>query len=298
MDRAMRARIGRFILNRLIIIAVAVAIVLVLGRIFENRLIFFPPRYPTGFSRPEDFGLHLEEVWLTASDGVKLNGWFLANPASPKVLLWFHGNAENIGMGLEQMREFAALGTNIFELDYRGYGKSEGSPDEQGVYRDADAAYRYLGEIRRFKPADIFIYGHSIGGAVAVDLASRQSSGGLVVESSLSSAKDVIRHVLHLPYAELAFKSKFDSVSKIKNVRAPVMVIHGKKDQVLPFAMGEKLYAAAPQPKTFYAYDGAGHDDSFLVGGAVYFDRLRTFMGLPPAPARARPGVSAAGNQP
>ncbi len=280
-------RVRRFVLNPLAAVCVTFLIVLVVFPLVENRFIYFPPRYPEGFSRPETFGLHLEEVWLTAGDGVRLNAWFLANPTNARVLLWFHGNAENIGMGLEQMKTLSRLGTNILEVDYRGYGKSEGKPDEAGVYRDADAAYRYLAETRHFEPRNIFIYGHSLGGAVATDLASRRECGGLIVESSLSSAKDVIRRTFHIPWVELVFKTQFDSVNKIKKVRAPILIIHGKRDQVLPFFMGERLYRAAPEPKTFLVLETAGHDDPFEVGGEPYYERLRTFMGLPaPPPAK------------
>src|SRR5271169_1247062 len=139
-------RMKKFILNRLLILGVALGAVAVLARVFENRFIYFPPRYPEGWVSPSVYALPVEDVWLTADDGVRINAWFLPNSASPKVLLWFHGNAENIGMGLEQMKALSHLGTNIFAIDYRGYGKSEGSPNEAGVYRDGEAAYRYLVE--------------------------------------------------------------------------------------------------------------------------------------------------------
>lgn len=261
----------------LVVIAVVLATVAVLIRVFENRFIYFPPRYPEGFvTTPQSFGLQVEEVWLTAEDNVRINGWFL--PSTASVLLWFHGNAENIGMGIDRMIRFAALGSSIFEIDYRGYGKSEGTPNEAGLYRDGEAAYRYLVEVRGFRPSDIIIYGHSLGGAVAVEIASRHECGGLIVESSFTSISDMARIMFRVPLVGFIAKSKFDSERKIANIRAPVLVIHGTRDWVIPFFMGQMLFEAAREPKAFFPVEGAGHDDPFFVGGKEYYDRLLEFI--------------------
>ncbi len=256
-----------------------VAVILV--RALENRFIFFPPRYPEGFSPPERYGLKVEEVWITAEDGVRLNAWFMPNANSPKALLWLHGNAENIGHDLGQLKAFVRLGTNVLAMDYRGYGKSGGSPDEAGVYRDAEAAYRYLVEIRRFPPSHIFVYGHSLGGAVAVDLVSRRECGGLIVESSFTSGREVARQSFRIPFFEYIPKSRFDSLAKITLVRAPILIVHGTRDPLFPLSMAQRLFHAAPEPKSFLPVEGAGHDDPYLVGGERYFERLRTFIGSP-----------------
>ncbi len=250
---------------------------LVIGLI-ENSMIFAPPRFPEGFPGLEDFPHALEEVWITAEDGVKLNAFFLPAPASSQILLWFHGNAENIGMGVSQMVVFHELGVNLLEIDYRGYGKSEGKPDEAGVYRDADAAYRYLVETRRFDPKNLYIFGHSLGGAVAVELASSRDCAGLIVESSFTSAPDMARHIFRVPGTEYLARSRFDSASKIRRVRAPVLVIHGTRDEVIPLQMGRKLFEAAPEPKSFFEIVGAGHNDILAVGGERYLDQLKAFL--------------------
>jgi fermentation-respiration switch protein FrsA (DUF1100 family) len=271
------ARIKKFILNRLLILGVALGAVAVLARVFENRFIYFPPRYPEGWVSPTVYALPVEDVWLTADDGVRINAWFLPNPASTKVLLWFHGNAENIGMGLEQMKALSRLGTNIFEIDYRGYGKSEGSPNEAGLYRDGEAAYRYLVESRHFEPRNVFIYGHSLGGGVATEIAYRHECGGLIVESSFTSIREMARHVMKIPFMEYVTKSRFDSIGKIAQVHAPVMIIHGKEDKLIPFTMVERLYAAAHQPKIFLATQ-SGHDDPYILGGKEYWGHWKTFI--------------------
>lgn len=247
-------------------------------RLLENRFIYFPPRYPEGFESPGRSGLGIEDVWLNTEDRVRINAWFMPDPSSAKVLLWFHGNAANIGYGLEQLETFARLGVNVMALDYRGYGKSEGTPDEAGIYRDADATYRDLVETRRFQPQNIFIYGHSLGGAVAIDLASRRECGGLIVESSFTRGTEMARRMLLIPLLEYIPKSRFDSLAKITRVGAPILVMHGTRDSVVPFSMGERLYEAAREPKSFFPVEGAGHDDVFLVGGERYLERLRRFV--------------------
>jgi fermentation-respiration switch protein FrsA (DUF1100 family) len=271
----------KFLVEQALILVAAMTVVAVFFRAFENRFVYYPPRYPDGFVVPKAYGLAPEEVWITAADGVKLDAWFLAAPSSPKVLLWFHGNAENIGMGLEQMKAFARLGANILALDYRGYGKSEGSPDEAGVYRDGQAAYEYLVQTRHFEPRNIFLYGHSLGGAVAVDMASKNPCGGLIVESSLSSGHEMARLIFHVPGIGYIFKNRFDSAEKISSVRAPVLIIHGTRDEVIPFWMGQKLFESAREPKSFFAVEGAGHNDVLAVGGEAYLARLGAFLEAP-----------------
>ncbi len=285
-------RLKRLAMNVFVGIAAGLVLAVVLIRTLENRFIFFPPRYPEGFTPPENYGLHAEEVWMTAEDGVKLNAWFVPEPNSPRVLLWFHGNAENIGQGLGPLKAFTVLGVNMLAVDYRGYGKSEGSPDERGVYRDAEAVYRYLVEQRRVPPRNIIVYGHSLGGAVAIDLASRRECGGLIVESSFTTAREMARRMFLIPFFEYVPHSRFDSLAKIKRVRVPVLVVHGTRDEVIPFSMGQRLYQAAPEPKAFFPVEGAGHDSLYLVSGEPYFERLRTFIRGLPARVTAGAGLA------
>jgi hypothetical protein len=288
-----------------VLIGVGAALVLLVVslRIFENRLIYFPPRYPEGFSPPKNlpapfdsahpstfargpelvegqagYSLDVEDVWLTTRDNVRLNAWYLANPASPKALVWFHGNAENIADGLAHLKFYSRLGLNVLALDYRGYGRSAGSPDEAGIYRDADAAYDYLVETRHIRSEDVVVLGHSLGGAVAIDLASRRKCGALIVESSFTSGRDMARRMFWLPLLEYVPKSRFDSLAKLARAKAPVLVVHGTRDRVIPFSMGQRLFEAASEPKFFFPVEGAGHDDVIEVGGEHYLERLKTFI--------------------
>ena len=247
-------------------------------RYFENSLIYFPPRYPQGFPSADLSPLHVEDVWLTTRDNVRLNAWYLPSPGSGKVLLVFHGNAENIGHGLGRAIFYSRLGVNVLAVDYRGYGRSEGSPNEAGVYRDADAAYDYLVQVRHVRPKNIIVYGHSLGGAVAIDLASRRECGGLIVESSFTSIRDMARRTFRIPLFEYIPKSRFDSLAKIQQVQAPILIVHGTSDETVPFAMGQRLFTAAPEPKFFFPIEGAGHNDLIEIGGDQLLQRFKSFL--------------------
>jgi hypothetical protein len=255
-----------------------ILVIVVFLRVIENQLIYFPPRYPVGFPPPQTYEREVEDIWLRTGDEVRINAFYRSNPASKQVLLWFHGNAENIGYDLVHLRALATIGVNILAIDYRGYGKSLGRPDEAGVYLDADAAYEYLAKQRHFRAQDIIIYGHSLGGAVAVNLASRRPCGGLIVQSAFTNARAMARRMLIIPLMEYAVKSRFDSLQKIREVHAPILIVHGTRDEVVPFQMGQQLFAAAPEPKRFFPIEGAGHNDLMEVGGEAYLDCLRRFV--------------------
>lgn len=254
-------------------------------RSIENRFIYFPPKHPEGFPPLPSFGTQPEDLWLRTEDGIKLNSCYFPCPPSHKAILWLHGNAADISTSFSEFGFYTRLATNFLALDYRGYGKSEGSPSEQGLYFDADAAYRYLVEVRQIQPANIIILGRSLGGVAAIDLAFRRECGGLVVESSLTSAREIAPRILGFPLPGYVPRTRFESLAKISRVRASTLIVHGTRDELIPFSMGERLFEGAPEPKFFFPIPGAGHNNLLQVGAESYLRRLEEFIdGLPGPP--------------
>ena len=272
---------------------------------FEDKFIYFPAKYPDGFWEVESIPARegevipkIEDCQFETSDGVRLHGWFctplrkaggvLEPVPAEMVLLWFHGNAGNISYRYDMIRAMMPLPVQVFIIDYRGYGKSEGKPTEQGLYLDARAAWDFLIGERRVPPSRIIIFGKSLGGAPAIDLASKVTPAGLIVQSSFTSAADMAASVLpFLP--RVLLHTKMDSRSKISAVHCPKLFIHSRADEVIPFELGRRLYEAAPEPKQFYEVEGAPHNSTYLVGGKRYFDALRRFIeACAPTPARSR----------
>lgn len=247
-------------------------------RSIENRFIYFPPRHPHGFPSQPSSDVRFEEVWLRTKDGIKLNASYFPCSNSRQAILWFHGNAEDIGTSFSQLEFYLRLGVNLLALDYRGYGKSEGLPSEDGIYLDADAAYHHLVRERCIQPENVVLLGHSLGGVVAIDLASRRKCGGLIVESSLTNAREMAPRILGFPLPGYVPRTRFDSLSKIARVHASTLIVHGTQDGLTPFSMGERLFESAPEPKFFFPLPGAGHNDILEVGAEVYLERLRTFL--------------------
>jgi uncharacterized protein len=188
--------------------------------------------------------------------------------------MYLHGNAGNVTHRFLQIREITAAASSVLMLDYRGYGKSGGSPNEHGLYADADAAYQYLLD-RGYGTRQIILQGESLGTAVAVDLASRKDCGGIVLEAAFTSGRDVANTVLPV-IGPLLFRG-LDSKSKIAKVRAPVLFFHGDRDEIIPLKLGRALFNAAPQPKSFWEVRGAGHNDLVETAGPSYREKLTEF---------------------
>lgn len=246
----------------------------------DQQMIYFPER--TLSATPADVGLDYEDVFLTASDGVKVHGWFVPGELRT-TLLWFHGNAGNIGDRVENLSLLKQrLGVGVFMLDYRGYGRSEGKPSEKGLYLDADAAIGYLANERELSlEDDVVLFGRSLGSAVAVGIAARHQVRAVILESGFPSVRAMTERAYpFLPSAMLLslVEARYDSASKLPSVHAPVMVLHGDRDQTVSIVMGEELFEAANEPKRFYTISGADHNDTYHVGGEPYFEALREFV--------------------
>lgn len=247
----------------------------------EKGFIFFPDKKM--IQTPADVALVFEDIYFETEDGVRINGWFIPVADSRTVLLWFHGNAGNLSHRVDPLRLLHhELNINIFMVDFREYGRSEGLVSEEGTRQDALSSYDYLLTRPDIDPEKIIVFGQSLGAAVAVELATSRDLQGLILEAPFTSIREMARTLL--PWLPIGgfLSTKYDSLSKIKTIRAPLLVMHGDRDEVIPFSQGRQLYEAGNEPKTFYPISGAGHNNTTLVGGPSYFKTMKGFIeGLP-----------------
>jgi len=246
-------------------------------RWFERINLFFPSRDLE--SDPRALGLAFEDLHLPAADGASVHAWFVPlEPQSP-VVVFCHGNAGNISHRLDKLMALRRAGASVLLFDYRGFGRSSGRPDEQGTYLDAEAAYRWLAEEKRVPAGRIVIHGESLGGAVAMELALRRRAAGLILESTFTSVVEMCRRVFPFLPAGLVVRFRYDTLSKIPRLAGPVLVMHSRDDDVVPFAMGRRLFEAAPGPKTFFEMRGS-HNEGFLDMGPAYEKAVADFLSL------------------
>jgi uncharacterized protein len=264
--------------NRIIAAGLVIlGLVLLEGCDVEEKFIFFPAAEIS--KTPRNYGLSFEDVYFKTEDGVTLNGWFVAYPGASTTLLWFHGNGGNIGHRSEHLKLLHdKLKIHIFIFDYRGYGKSAGKPSEEGSYKDGVAALAYLRSRKDVESQRIVLFGQSLGAAVATEIAVREPLLALILEAPFTSIRDMARIAAPwLPIGAL-LRIKYDNLEKIKKVQAPILVLHGDFDDIVPFDQGKRLFAAAPEPKEFYTIQGAHHNDTYIVGGEGYFKALKDFI--------------------
>lgn len=247
-------------------------------RTLESAITYHPVRYAPGpaWQLPAE----AEEVWFTAADGVKLNGWFLHAQGQPSLgtVLYCHGNGGNLTSVKKLAGQLVQRGLDVLIYDYRGYGRSEGQlSDEWALYRDGDAAYDYLTKGRGVRPEKLAIYGLSLGTTVAIDVASRHRCGALVVEAGLSSAREMATvAVPWLPgWMHWLARNRFESARKLAAVKSPVLIAHGTADEVIPVAQGRHLFAAAPEPKKLMIVPGGTH---WLPAAPGYVDSVVGFI--------------------
>lgn len=261
----------------LILLITGMSMIVVNFESFLERFFIFYPLKNIEYT-PKDMGLNYIDAYFKTDDGLLLNGWLTISGKENPNLLWCHGNAGNISHRVENIKLLHDEGINVFIFDYRGYGKSQGRPSEAGVYSDAMAAFNYLYSRNDIDRNKIIIFGRSLGASVAIDLVLRIKARGLILESAFTSVKDMGR--LHYPYIPLrrVVSHKFDSLSKISKINIPVLFIHGDRDDIVPVEMGKKLFTAANEPKDFYIIEGAGHNDTYIIGGKRYFEKIKQFI--------------------
>lgn len=244
----------------------------------ERRMIFYPS--PAIESTPRQTGLEFEDIFFTTRDGVQLNGWFVPHPDARSTLIWFHGNAGNISHRVENIKLLHDLvKVNIFIFDYRGYGRSDGRPSEEGTYLDGEAALELIRKkIGTDAETKIILFGRSLGAAIAAEMATRFASQGLILESPFISIAEMARAMFPLLPIGSFLQTNYDVREKIKKLKVPLLVLHGERDEIVPFEHGKAVFDAAPEPKKFFAIPGAAHNDTYAIGGATYFRELKQFI--------------------
>jgi fermentation-respiration switch protein FrsA (DUF1100 family) len=272
---------GAKVFRTTVLLAACLAGIVALMVLFERSLIFFPTSYPDGQWEVGEVvrgsRCTIEDCFYAAEDGTRLHSWWCRPPepeAAGPVFLFFHGNAGNLSHRADFVLELAArIGAEVVVAGYRGYGRSEGKPSEEGLYADARAAWGLITAERGIDPRRVVIFGRSLGGAVAVNLATETPPAGLIVESTFTSIPDIAaRHYPFVP--RFLIRTRMESLAKIGQIGCPLLVVHSKADRVVPFDLGRRLFEAAPQPKAFYEVVGAGHNETWLVGGPAYFDAV------------------------
>ena len=275
-------KLTMFLSKVLIAIAIVYALICLVLWSNQRKMMFFPNA--TLRNTPADFGLAYEDVWLAPGNG-QVHGWwiphqFTENRANP-VILFLHGNASNIGDMVSRAQIFHRWGVSTLLIDYRGYGRSSGPfPGEQRVYEDAEVAWQSL-TAQGISADRIVIYGQSIGGAIAINLAANHpDAAGLIVESSFTSMREMVRVQKTLPLMPVNWllTQRFESLEKVRSLQMPILFIHGTADRIVPVGMSELLYDAAPRQKTRVLIEGAGHNDSPIVDPDLYWNSIRTFV--------------------
>lgn len=256
---------------------VLVAALLWIGlRYFEKAMVFVPSREM--LSHPGTVGLAYEPLFLTASDGVRLRAWWLPGP-SPEapVMLCLHGNGGNLSHRTDKMRLFHDAGAAQLWLDWRGYGESGGSPDEPGLYRDALAGWAWLNAVKAVPAARLVLYGESLGSAPAIELAARVPAAGLIVDSAFTSLMDMSRVVLPWFPVRLV-RIRFDNLSRLPRVTIPTLFLHSPEDDIVPYEMARRNYAASGAAKKTFVDLKGSHNEGFLDAGPAYPKAIRDFL--------------------
>jgi len=264
-------------LKFILVVVACYGLLVVVAYLMQGRMLYLaevPGR--ALIMTPTDIGMDYEDVSIVTADGVTLHGWFIAGRSS-RVLLFFHGNAGNISHRLDSIVQFQDLGLSVLIIDYRGYGQSEGRTTEKGIYRDADAAWRYLIESRGVVAGDIVIFGRSLGASAASRLAKKHQPLALILESSFTSVPDIAQSLY--PWLPVRWLSRLSHATGdyVRDVHCPVLVVHSRDDEIIPFHHSETIFASANEPRTLLAIRGT-HNDAFLRDERTYVDGLRAFL--------------------
>ena len=264
----------RALVTLLAVVAVAYTLVVALVYALQARLIYFPTAVLE--RSPRDIGLGYEDLGFVTADGVRLHGWWIPATDSRGVLLFMHGNAGNVSHRLASIELFHALGLDVMIFDYRGYGRSEGSPTERGTYRDARAAWDTL-LARGIPPGRIVLFGRSLGGPIAATLATEVAPAGLIVESTFTSAADLAASLYPWLPARALLRHRYDTRDRLRERTCPLLIVHSEEDELIPYSHSLALYADAREPKSLLTIAGM-HASGFFTTGESYRKGLDDFL--------------------
>lgn len=267
--------------NIQLLVLVSVGFLMIGCQSFVNFYSFHPDRHDVPDTAQLPPGV--EEIFLSTSDGESLHCYWLERPAASHLLIYFHGNAGNISHRIPDLMVLADMGVKVLGVGYRGYGKSSGKPSEEGIYLDGRAALDYVSRTHGVAPEKVILLGRSIGSTVAVERASQEQLAALVLVTPLTSGRAMGKHHGFGFLANLAGDA-FNNLDKIETIRCPLLIVHGTRDEIVPFSMGEQLYALAPKPKFFKAIEGVGHNDISTLGAGAYWRAIREFVVSLPLP--------------
>ena len=267
----------RMVWHLLIALLAAYLGVLALVYVFQSRLVYFPEVGRAVAATPQAYGLRFEPVTIETEDDERLAGWWVPAENARGTVLFFHGNAGNISHRLDYLAMFNRLRYSTLIVDYRGYGESTGSPSEQGTYRDARASWDHLRHARMARAQDIVVVGESLGGAVAAWLAARERPRAVVLASTFTSVPDLGAQVYPFLPVRLLSRFRYDSLAAVKAISSPLLVAHSPEDDIIPYAHGRALFAAAGEPKEFLELAG-GHNDGFVFMRNEWVEALGAFL--------------------
>ncbi len=250
--------------------------------VFQPNFLYFPTKELV--ATPKQIGLAYKSVYISTGDGARIHGWYVPVDKPRATVLYLHGNGGNISHRLAALQAFHTLALNTFIIDYHGYGLSEGDPSEDGTYQDAEAAWEYLTRTRGLAPEEIIVFGESLGGAAAVWLAIRDRPAGVILESAFTSLRDLAKRYYPFAPVDLLLRFHYPTLERIDKVACPILIAHGRDDEIVPFEHGERLYKAITARKMFLERTG-GHNDAFSADVNHYMPALGRFITGVLAPA-------------
>jgi len=261
----------------LVISSLVLVYVLLIAYVYvkQGSMLFFPLKEIE--TTPLAIGFDYQEVTLRTKDGVDISAWYIPAEDTRGFVLFCHGNAGNISHRLDSIRIFHNLGLGVLIFDYRGYGRSKGTPDEEGTYRDAEAAWDYLVNSLHVAPERIILFGRSLGSAVAAEIALRKQTGALIMESGFTSVPDLGSSFYPYLPVRLLSKYRYASIEKVGKIKMPKLFIHSPEDEIVPYEQGRRLFESASEPKEFLQLTG-GHNEGFLLSGETYVEGLNSFL--------------------